>query len=236
MILDFIFLILVFCKYEWIWSFIQKRTSLFALLIFFSIDTQAQDTLKISLNGTIPFNFSPNSYEFDVEFNKNKRIRFDAKKMSTYIFKKPGITKIYPISIHKHDKDHDCSIIHLPDSIIILTDHFKMEFIDSSFKILNPILKNKDTKGNYIEIQILVTDTYKDIPIFLKNKELHTAGIGSDIRGELDANCIPLKKGINTLRYYLKGICSMNSYIQFDFIDNVGKAHSISLHSPIKDI
>jgi len=28
----------------------------------------------------------------------------------------------------------------------------------------------------------------------------------------------------------------MNSYIQFDFIDNTGKAHSISLHSPIKDI
>jgi len=236
MILDFIFLILVFCKYEWIWSFIQKRTSLFALLIFFSIDTQAQDTLKISLNGTIPFNFSPNSYEFDVEFNKNSRIRFDTKKMSTYIFKKPGITKIYPISIHNHDKDHDCSIIHLPDSIIILTDHFKMEFIDSTFKLNNPIIKNKETKDNYVEIQVLVSDTYQDYPIIIENKKLFTAGIGSEITGELAPNCIPLKKGINTLRYYLKGICSMNSYIQFDFIDNVGKAHSISLHSPIKDI
>jgi hypothetical protein len=240
MILVFIFLLLFIVyflkKYSFNWGLVQKSISFFTFLFIFSIQVQSQDTLKTSLNSKIPFDFTHDSYEFDVEIKKNKRIRLNAEKMSSYLFSKPGITKIYPISSHKHTDDHDCSIIHLPDSIIILTDHYKMEFIDSTFRMNNPIIKNKDTKGNYVEIQVLVTETYKDIPIILENKQLFTAGIGSEITGELDSNCILLKKGINTLRYHLKGVCSMNSYIQFDFIDNVGKAYSISLNSPIKDI
>jgi hypothetical protein len=240
MILVFIFLLLFIVyflkKYSFNWGLVQKSASFFTFLFVFSFQLQAQDTLRTALNGKIPFDFSHDSYEFDIEIKKNKRIRLNAEKMTNYIFNKPGITKIYPISSHKHIEGHDCSIIHLPDSIIILTDHYKMEFIDSTFKINNPIFKNKETKGNYVEIQVLVAETYKDIPIILEHKKLFTAGIGSEIKGELDTNCILLKKGINSLRYHLKGVCSMNSYIQFDFIDNVGKAHSISLNSPIKDI
>lgn len=241
MILEFTLLILciayIFKKYQ-LNSALRQINTIFIIFLFcisFQLNGQ-QDTIRIPLNSTIPFSISPNSYEFDLEIKKNKKIRLNSEKINAYKFNKPGISKIYPISTHKHSDEHDCSIIHLPDSIIILTDHYKMEFIDSTFKLNNPIIKNKDTKGNYVEIQVLVVETYKDIPIILENKKLFTAGIGSEIKGELDTSCILLKKGINTLRYHLKGICSMNSYIQFDFIDNVGKAYSISLNSPIKDI
>lgn len=237
LLISFIITIIVF-KFKKTHQNLELRQRVFFLICFFILNTIqsfGQDTIKNSINSTIPFIFTPNTYEFDIEIKKNKRIRFNSEKMLGYIFKKPGLTKIYPISIHKHTDEHNCSTIHLPDSIFILTDCYKMEFIDSTFKINSPIIKNKDTKGNFIEIQVNVTEIFNNMPIELKNTKLFSAGIGTEIYGELESKPYILKKGVNLLRYYLSGVCNMNSYIQFDFIDNVGKAHSISLNSPIKD-
>lgn len=218
-------------------ALIHKKAVFYVLFLVCINKVNAQDTLKTALNSSIPFTFTPNTYNFDIEYKKNKKIRLDSEKMNQYIFKNPGITKIYPISIHKHEEghDHDCSVIHLPETIIVLTDNYKMEFLNSTFKISNPILKNQSTKGTFVEIQVNVTGIEEQNTFNISNVRLYTAGIGTHIFGILDPNFTKLKKGINTLRYNLEGNCTMNSYIQFDFIDNVGKAHSISLHSPIKD-
>jgi hypothetical protein len=218
-------------------ALIHKKAIFYIIFLVFVNKVNAQDTLKTALNSTIPFVFTPNTYNFDVEYKKNKKIRLDSEKMNQYIFKNPGITKIYPLSIHKHDEghDHDCSVIHLPEMIIVLTDNYKMEFLDSTFKISRPIVKNQSTKGSFVEIQVNVIGFEEQNSFNISNIRLHTAGIGTNIIGTLDPNFTKLKKGLNTLRYNLEGSCTMNSYIQFDFIDNVGAAHSISLHSPIKD-
>ena len=209
---------------------------LFGLLFYFPFQLRAEsDTVKIPFNSYIPFEISPNSYKFELHDSKNNILKFDELKLKTFKFQKPGIIFLYPKSIHDHENGHDCSLIHLPDTIIIQIDNYKMEFIGNSFKLNRPIIKNRSTKGNYIEIKVNITDLYENTPIVLNYRKLYTAGIGTSIYGILDSNHTELKKGINTLRYNLDGICTMNSYIQFDFIDNVGKAHSISLPSPVKD-
>lgn len=207
---------------------------LWLYLLFIPILTNAQDTLKISYKGSIPFRITEDSYVFDLAFEDREKKRFDSKGIKNYIFDKPGIYKIYPISIHNHLKNHDCTLIHLPDSIVIYTDRFSMQFIDSTLKLKAPIYKNQSTKGNYIEIQVNVINTFDNSPIILFHRNLYSVGIGTKITGELDSNSMYLKKGINTLRYNLDGICNMNSFIQFDFIDNIGQAHPISLSSPVK--
>jgi hypothetical protein len=77
MILVFIFLLLFIVyfleKYFFNWGLVHKNASFFAFLFVFSIQLQAQDTLRTALNGKIPFDFTHDSYEFDIEIKKNKK-------------------------------------------------------------------------------------------------------------------------------------------------------------------
>lgn len=216
------------------WNFSQIKYILILVLVLFANCSFGQDTIKVMYKSSFPIGFTKKTYDFDVVMNKNKKCRRGGEQMKEFVFDKPGFSTIYPITIHEHSENHDCTNIHLPEKLVFFTEKFNMKFIDSTFRLNSPIIKNQSTEGDFVEIQVFV-ECFNNSKIELQNFKLETAGIGTQISGILDSKYIKLKKGINTLKYNLKGICSLNSYIQFDFFDNANNPHSISLPSPIQN-
>jgi len=91
----------------------------------------------------------------------------------------------------------------------------------------------QDLNDIVMEISVYL-EAYHVDSLAIRYREVSTSGIGTSIQGMLDRNITHLYPGENRLRYHLHGLCSYETYIQFDFLDPIGVIHAIGYPHLIK--
>lgn len=209
-----------------------KFLYLLVCTIIVSNESISQDTVNISFNESLQLEIGDRICTMNFVEN-GTTVQLKNQEIDTYIFKYPGFYTLELKEEESKSEHHsECQHHTLPNQLILYVDSIKMEFEPSSFKLSNPIVVNKETTGDFILIEATIENYYKTF-IVMRNKDIHSAGIGTNITAVLDDAQSILKSGKHTLKYHLKGTCNLNSYLQFDFRSHNNTTTSVSMKDPV---
>lgn len=204
---------------------------IFFIILHFPILAYSQDTLVISYNDSIHLELRNSKFKFKIKEGQSI-IELNELSINNYQFKKNGLFLIYVESLDKHKHNEDCSHAVFPDSFFVYVDSIKMKFDPSSIQLSKPIVQNQSTEGIVLSINVEIENYFKT-KITMNSNPIFSAGIGTNIIGNLDKEFHQLNSGKYKLKYNLSGLCSQPSYIQFDFIHHNGHIDPIALPNPI---
>ncbi len=150
--------------------------------------------------------------------------------LEDYIFSRPGDyhLRLIPDPRHRYcDHDHHDAVYRLRIAPYALT--YRAETITFS----KPLRAMQDLDDIVMEISVYL-EAYHGDSLAIRYRKVSTSGIGTSIQGMLDRSITHLYPGQNILRYHLRGLCSYETYIQFDFLDPIGVIHAIGYSHLIK--
>jgi hypothetical protein len=216
---------------------IIKLIHLIRIVFFILISNPAlvfcQDTMHISFNESISLDLKKSRYSFRFLDNGMNQDLTETS-INKYIFKNIGLVKIAVKStnLESHKHTHDCTHTEFPEFIYVRVDSIKMKFDPTSIATSQPIIQNQATDGIdlYIDVEI---ENYFPSKVIMNYSTIQSAGIGSDIKAELDKEFQILSQGKHRLKYHLSGICTQPAYIQFDFLHHNNKIEPIPLPIPV---
>lgn len=211
-----------------------------AIFIAIGSVTYSQQSVRIAYGDSLQVAHYADDFTFyidKVDKGGAMRWKIDGSKFSHHIFKTPGRYQIHlsPKSSEKmttrthHDEEYEG-----PKDFEIIVDSVRVIYDATSMKLSHPIYMAKETKDIILTIEATIENYYQR-PVLWDRSAIKTAGIETKIIANpiQSPNIYPLGKQI--LHYQLHGICTQNSYIQFDFADHNGTIIPISLTSPISN-
>jgi hypothetical protein len=214
---------------------IIKLIHLMRIVIFFflyiPVLALSQDTLTISFNEPIRLELRNSKFDFTIQ-NQSEKVELNETNINQYIFKKIGLNTVLVKSRDVHAHEHDCTHVHISDLLYVYVDSVRIKFDPNSIKTSKPIIQNQSTEGIdlYIDVEI---ENYFQSKVVMNTSTIYSAGIGTEIKADLDKEFYKLSSGKHRLVYHLSGICSQPSYIQFDFVHHHGKFEPIPLTIPV---
>jgi len=190
----------------------------------------AQYALVQSMHSALPMQIKMAGHHVLIssETGRDSLVKID--HLEDFRFSIPGnySMRLIPDPRHRYcDHDHHDSVYRLRIAPYILT--YRAETITFS----KPHRAMQDLNDIVMEISVYL-EAYHVDSLAIRYREVSTSGIGTSIQGMLDRNITHLYPGENRLRYHLHGLCSYETYIQFDFLDPIGVIHAIGYPHLIK--
>ena len=208
---------------------------LFIIFIAIPVYAISQDTIRLSYHEKLNFQSLENDYRFKIT-SIDFIAEIDQSQLNTFSFPHPGVYTIE--TTRKEDNNHhehneECNHNLFPNRFYVLLDSVDIQFHASSLRTSKSIVKNNETKGNVLFIDVDII-SWNDKTVKMPLDTVYSHGIGTQITGILDPQSYYLKPGRHTLQYNLSGICTMDSYIQFDFVKHNGTLVPVPLPHPVK--
>lgn len=150
-------------------------------------------------------------------FDSNNEVLLNGEEINNYVFETPGTYKITSRE-NKSISENECNHASFPESFIIKVSPTQMVF-DFSTLIFNKALEGGVNVDNTTLSLNVNLKTFTNEPVPFSEGKMISAGIGTTITGELLADSITLKPGINKLVYRLRGNATKDTYIMLDFFD-----------------
>ena len=150
-------------------------------------------------------------------FDSNNEVLLNGEEINNYVFETPGTYKITSRE-NKSISENECNHASFPESFIIKVSPTQMVF-DFSTLIFNKALEGGVNVDNTTLSLNVNLKTFTNEPVPFSKGKMISAGIGTTITGELLADSITLKPGINKLVYRLRGNATKDTYIMLDFFD-----------------
>lgn len=119
------------------------------------------------------------------------------------------------------------------DASTIVVHSVKMTFLFDEMKFSAFPKKGIDTKGTTLKIPVQV-ESFDGKTVKYNAPSFLSAGIATDIKGEIKAEFVELNPGKTILTYQLSGSAKLGGYIMFDFTDINGQIQSTTLNQEIK--
>jgi hypothetical protein len=190
----------------------------------------AQSALVQSMHSALPMQIKMAGHHVLIssETGRDSLVKID--HLEDFRFSIPGnySMRLIPDPRHRYcDHNHHDSVYRLHISPYALT--YRPETITFS----KPLRAMQDLDGIVMEISVYL-EAYHGDSLAIRHREVSTSGIGTSIRGMLDRSITHLYPGENRLRYLLLGLCTSETYIQFNFLDPIGITQPIGYPHLIK--
>lgn len=172
----------------------------------------------ISFGEKINFGKVENSILWFISFmDAEEKVTLIGNEINNYIFETPGSYQI-TFKENKLDIAGECNHTIFPEMMLITVSPFKMDYDFSTIQFNKNIVAGEDIENIEVTLNVSFKSFNKNSVVFSKGKMI-SAGIGTTITGELLADSITLKPGINKLVYRLRGNATKDTYIMLDFFD-----------------
>jgi hypothetical protein len=159
---------------------------------------------------------------------------------------KDSLVKTDYLEVYKFSLPGNYSLRFIPDPRLRYCSHnhhdsvYKINIAPYAFtyraetiRFSKPLRAKQPLDNMEMEISVYL-EAHNGDSLAITHRGVTTSGIGTSIRGMLDSRIAHLYPGENRLRYHLQGLCSNETYIQFDFIDPLGFYHPIGYPNLIK--
>lgn len=185
----------------------------------------------ISFGSTLDMGMLKPETTWEIEDQSGVIASGSGNELNEYVF---GIPGYYQVNIHENIviEPGSCSHNTCPDMINLHVSNVRMTFHNAEITFSDSLRVGVGAEGITMLVPVTVERYNKYLPIEYNATEVRTAGVGTEIVAELDAQT-QLREGKQTLTYQLSGKASKPAYIMFDFIDTNGMVQSYAMPFPI---
>ena len=213
----------------------MKRHTILTLFILlyaglYDSSVCAQSTIVQGMHSALPMQIRMAGHQVMISSDYGGDSLVKTDYLEDYRFSIPGNYRLRLIPdprLRYCSHDHHDSVYRLHIAPYALTYRAETIRFSKPFRAKQP-LEN-------IEMEISVyLEAFHGDSLAIRHREVSTSGIGTNIVGVLDNRITHLHPGENRLRYHLQGLCSYETYIQFNFLDPFGLIHPIGYPHLIK--
>lgn len=162
------------------------------------------------------------------DYGRDSLVKID--NLEDYKFTFPGN---YSLRLIPDPRRRYCSHDHHDSVYRLYIAPYALTYRAETIRFSKPLRAKLPLDNIEMEISVYLEAHNRD-SLAITHRFVTTSGIGTSIRGILDSRITHLHPGENRLRYHLHGLCSYETYIQFDFLDPLGVFHPIGYPYLIK--
>ena len=213
----------------------MKRHTILTLFILlyaglYDSSVCAQSTIVQGMHSALPMQIRMAGHQVMISSDYGGDSLVKTDYLEDYRFSIPGYYRLRLLPdphLRYCSHDHHDSVYRLHIVPYALT--YRAETIQFS----KPLRAKQSLENIDMEISVYIEAFHGD-SLAIRHREVSTSGIGTNIVGVLDNRITHLHPGENRLRYHLQGLCSYETYIQFNFLDPFGLIHPIGYPHLIK--
>ena len=213
----------------------MKRHTILTLFILlyaglYDSSVCAQSTIVQGMHSALPMQIRMAGHQVMISSDYGGDSLVKTDYLEDYRFSIPGNYRLRLIPdprLRYCSHDHHDSVYRLHIAPYALT--YRAETIRFS----KPFHAKQSLENMEMEISVYL-EAYHGDSLAIRHREVSTSGIGTNIVGVLDKRITHLHPGENRMRYHLQGLCSNETYIQFNFLDPFGLIHPIGYPHLIK--
>ena len=201
---------------------------LYAGLYFSSV--YAQSSMVQGMHSSVPMQIRMAEHQVLIssDYGSDSLVKVD--HLEDYRFSMPGN---YILRLIPDPQRHYCSHDHHDTVYMLRIAPYSFTYRAETIRCSKPLRAKQSLENIEMEISVYV-EAYPRDSIAITHRSVTTSGIGTNIVGVLDNSITHLHPGENRLRYHLQGLCTHETYIQFDFTDPIGVYHPIGYPHLIK--